>query len=187
MIVTIIGNGLSRESIPLDKITSSIKIGCNEIWKEGCVDYLCLGELDQFKDLLQSDYAGKVYYRYRPMKQSGLEPKENWYSPDFMQTAPSSGHAGIELAATLNPTRIDLLGFDCTLDRVYELSPGSSRLSWSPEENAAGAMRVRDLWISTLQYAAKSYPIRRIVDEHSTDIPEIPSITVKEYLKELDL
>jgi hypothetical protein len=33
---------------------------------------------------------------------------------------------------------------------------------------------------------AKVYPIRRVIGENSLDIPEIPSITVENYLKELD-
>jgi hypothetical protein len=87
----------------------------------------------------------------------------------------SSGHGGIELAASLKASQIDLLGFDCIVGRVY----GTDLKTYRPPSNIM-------LWINALIHMAKVYPIRRVVGENSLDIPEIPSITVENYLKELD-
>lgn len=173
MKVTVIGNGVSRTPIPLDKIPG-IKIGCNDIYREYCVDYLCAVDYAMLKEIHESGYDGKVYYRHFSLKRQGLEPKANWHSPYFMQNN-SSGHGGIELAASLEASQIDLLGFDCIVGRVY----GTESATYTPPSNMM-------IWINSLIYMAKVYPIRRVIGENSLDIPEIPSITVENYLKELD-
>ena len=83
----------------------------------------------------------------------------------------SSGHAAIELAAGLDATQIDILGFDCQLGRVYgEHTPPSS---WQK-------------WIDALIMQSKKYPVRRVVGENSLAIPEIKNtISVQDYINEL--
>ena len=169
MKVTVIGNGPSRASIPLEKI-SGITIGCNEIFEVFTPDYLCAVDYRMMKLLYNSTYTNPVYYRAKSLEVEGLKPKENWLSPSFMQHH-SSGNAAISLAVSLNPTQIDLLGFDCNLGRVL-------RLSHVPTASI-------HLWVRNLINMSKKYPyIRRVVDETCLQIPEVPSITVEQYLKE---
>jgi|688.fasta_scaffold1295002_1 hypothetical protein len=170
MKVTVIGNGVSRTPIPLDKI-SGILIGCNELYLEYCPHYLCAVDIKMLKEIHNSEYPGIVYYRHLSLVETGLKPKKNWHSPEFMQNN-SSGNAAIGLAISLGATQIDLLGFDCQQGRVY--GPHVPPSNWS-------------LWINNLIYLSKKYPIRRVIGVNSLDIPEIPNeISVENFLKELD-
>lgn len=170
MKVTVIGNGISRRPIPIDKI-QGMKVGCNEIYREFTLDYLCAVDFAMIKELHESDYAGPICYRFKSLNQQGLKPKKNWFAPDFMDNH-SSGNAAIELAAALDATQIDILGFDCQLGRVYgEQQPPSD---WHK-------------WINSLVLMSKRYPIRRVVGENSLNIPEIKNtISVDDYIKELN-
>ena len=169
MKITVIGNGISRIPIPLYKIPG-ITIGCNELYKSFDPKYLCAVDFAMLKDLHESSYAGAVCYRFKSLNDQGLKPKQNWFCPSFMDNN-SSGHAAIELAAGLDATQIDILGFDCQLGRVYgEHNPPSS---WQK-------------WIDALIMQSKKYPIRRVVGENSLAIPEIKNtISVQDYINEL--
>lgn len=169
MKITVIGNGISRRPIPLDKV-QGMKIGCNEIYKEMTLDYLCAVDFVMLKELHESDYDGPVCYRFKSLNQQGLKPKKNWFAPDFMNHH-SSGNAAIQLAAALDATQIDILGFDCQLGRVYGKQQPPS--SWQR-------------WIDALITLSKNYPIRRVVGENSLAIPEIKNtISVQDYINEL--
>lgn len=169
MKITVIGNGISRRPIPLDKI-QGMKIGCNEIYKEMPLDYLCAVDFAMLKELHESDYEGPVCYRFKSLNEQGLKPKKDWFAPSFMDNH-SSGNAAIELAVALDATQIDLLGFDCQLGRIYgEQQPPSS---WKR-------------WIDVLIILSERYPIRRVVGENSLAIPEIKNtISVQDYINEL--
>jgi len=169
MKITVIGNGISRKPIPIGKITG-MKIGCNEIYEEMVLDYICAVDYEMLKQLHSSDYEGPVCYRFKSLANQGLKPKKDWFAPDFMNHH-SSGNAAIELAAALDASQIDLLGFDCKLGRVYgEQTPPSS---WGR-------------WIKSLIFLSKRYNIRRVVGENSLEIPEIKNtIDVSDYIKEL--
>lgn len=171
MKVTVIGNGISRRPIPIDKI-QGMKVGCNEIYKEFTLDYLCAVDFAMLKELHESDYAGPVCYRFKSLNEQGLNPKKNWFAPDFMDNH-SSGNAAIELAVALDATQIDILGFDCQLGRVYGKQQPPS--SWQR-------------WIDALIQLSERYPIRRVVGMNSLIIPEIENtITVDDYIKEITL
>jgi len=170
MRITVIGNGPSRSPIPLDKI-EGITIGCNEIFEEFTPDFICIVDYRMMKPLYYSDYSNPVFYRKKSLEGEGLQPKSNWYSPIFMQHH-SSGNAALALAISLKATQIDLLGFDCTPGRLLRL------------DYTRGASY--DLWIKHLIYQSGRHNIRRVVGVNSRSIPEVPSITVEQYIKELD-
>lgn len=169
MKITVIGNGISRKPIPIDKIPGK-KIGCNEIYEEMVLDYICAVDYEMLEKLHSSDYPGSVCYRLKSLTGQGLKPKKDWFAPKFMDHH-SSGNAAIELAAALDASHIDVLGFDCKLGRVYgEQTPPSS---W-------------DRWVKSLIYLSKKYNIRRVVGENSLNIPEIEhTIHVDDYIKEI--
>lgn len=171
MLITVIGNGLSRAPIPLDKI-KGITIGCNEIFEVFTPNYICIVDYRMMKTLYYSDYKNPVYYRRKSLEGEGLKPKDNWYSPDFMQHH-SSGNAALDLAISMKPTQIDLLGFDCTPGRLLRL------------DYTRGASY--NLWTKNLINQSKKHNIRRVIGINSKVIPEVPSITVDQYLKELDI
>ena len=170
MKVTVIGNGISRIPIPLNKIPG-VTVGCNEVYKEMTPNYLCAVDFVLLYELHESNYKGPVCFRFKSLNLQGLKPKRDWFCPNFMDHN-SSGHAAIELAAGLDATEIDILGFDCQVGRVYgEHTPPSSF----------------QRWVDTLIHQADKYPIRRIVGENSLDIPEIKNtISVQDYINELE-
>jgi len=171
MKVTVIGNGLSRSKIPLEKI-NGITIGCNEIFEVFTPDYLCIVDYRMMKIVHESDYLNPVYYREISLRQEGLKPKDNWYSPSFLQHN-SSGNAALALAISLKASQIDLLGFDCGPGRVL-------RLDYKPNASF-------HLWEKNLILQSKNHKgIRRVISKESKYIPEVPSIPVEDYIKELD-
>jgi hypothetical protein len=178
MKVTVIGNGVSRAPIPLDKITG-ITIGCNEIHTHFQPDYLTAVDSDMIKEIWESDYAGTVYYRHLSLARNKLAAKPFWYTPDFMQNN-CSGIGGIHIALHLKATEIDLLGFDCKPGRIEEYGPHKS--------NGEYILPSFDLWINGLLSLNKfsGAKLRRVVGPKSLDIPDIPSISVEDYIKELD-
>lgn len=172
MKVTVIGNGPSRKSIPLDKI-KGVTIGCNEIFEVFTPDYICIVDYRMMKILYDSNYTNPVYYRERSLKGEGLTPKYNWHTPDFMQHN-SSGNAALLLAISMGATQIDLLGFDCTPGRLL-------RLDYVPDASF-------HLWVRNLKFQAKKHKgIRRVIGPESLAIPEIPSVSVEDYIKALDI
>ena len=172
MKITVIGNGLSRRPIPLEKIKGTT-IGCNEIFEVFTPDYICMVDHRMMKVLHESDYSNPVYYREFSLRKQGLKPKDNWQSPPFLQHN-SSGNAALGLAISLRATQIDLLGFDCGPGRLL-------RLDYMPDASF-------DLWEKNLIWQSRKHKgIRRIVGEESRHIPEVPSISVEDYIKELDI
>jgi len=170
MKITVIGNGISRRHVPLDKI-KGITIGCNEIYRGFSPDYLMAVDEPILKEIHESNYSGTVVYRQNGLRSQGLLPKEHWHHPKYMNHH-SSGNAGLVLATTLATEPIDLLGFDCQLGRVYsEHTPPSS---WQ-------------LWINFLLVTSSKFPLRRVTGENSLEIPEVPSISVEDYIKELEV
>lgn len=173
MKVTVIGNGPSREPIPLDKI-SGITIGCNEIYQTFNPDYICAVDERAVKDLFHSDYTGVVYYN---ISLRGRVPvKSNWVCADFLKVH-SSGNGAIVLANKhLKATSIDLLGFD--------VGPGRLLDKFEYKKDASF-----HLWEKNICFLAKRYKHitwRRVIDKNSRHIPEMSYITVEEYIKELD-
>ena len=171
MKITVIGNGVSRAPIPLDKI-SGITIGCNEIFEEFTPDYICVVDQRVMKSLYDSNYINPVYYRHKALRGDVDTPKNNWHSPDFLQYN-NSGNAALELAIHLGATEIDLLGFDCGPGRLL-------RLSYMKDAQF-------DFWAKYLIFKSTQHKgIRRIIGQESTPIPDVPSISVEDYIKSLD-
>lgn len=170
MKVTVIGNGVSRTSIPLHKI-EGITIGCNAIYRDFSPDYLCAVDHAITKEIYESSYEGVVYFRHMTLKRLQLSPKVNWYTPYFMN-GENTGNAAILLAKDLRAEEIDIIGFDGVSQKLY---PDTTQ----PNDRFYE-------WNERLEYICKDVNVRRIVDETCAPT-SIPSITVKDYLKELDI
>lgn len=179
MKVTVIGNGASRAPIPINKIPG-ITIGSNQIYKHFQPDYLTAVDPDMIKEIWESDYAGPVYYRHQSLARHKLAAKPFWYTPNYMQHN-CSGIGGIHLALDIKATEIDLLGFDCKEGRIAEYGPH--------QPNGKYQLPSFDLWVNGLLQLNKfsGAKLRRVVGPESLDIPDIPSITVEQYIKELDI
>lgn len=169
MIVTVIGNGVSRAPIPLDKI-KGITIGCNAVYRDFTPDYLCVVDHAITKEIHESNYSGVVYYRHMTLKRLGLNPKTNWHTPAFLN-GENTGNAAILLADDLGATQIDLLGFDGVSQKLYPDTAQNKDMFY--------------LWNERLMYLSSKLNLRRVVDE-TCAVMDIPSITVTKYLQELD-
>lgn len=170
MKITVIGNGASRAPIPLDKI-SGITIGCNEVHRDFTPDYLCIIDHGITQRMYDSDYSAPIYYRHMTLKRLGLEPKENWHSPDFMN-GQNTGNAAILLAKSLGATDIDLLGFDGVV--------GSKLYMDTAQPNDKF-----DMWNEQLLWVCEGVNVRRVVYDKSAEMP-FPTITVENYIEELN-
>lgn len=171
MKVTVIGNGASRAPIPLDKIPG-ITIGCNAVYRDFAPDYLCVVDHKMTEEIYNSDYEGVVYYRVNTLKRLRLNKKVNWHSPIFLNSE-NTGNGAILLAKDLGATSIDLLGFDGLSQKLYA--------------DTAQPHDKFDYWNGRLIYICQDVDVRRVVDETCAEIPNIKDITVKEYIKELDI
>jgi len=178
---TIIGNGASRAPIPLDKLKGTL-VGSNHIYHYFKPDYLTIVDYDMVKEVLESDYDGPVYYRYLSLKRQNLKAKYSWYSPPYMQYN-CSGIAAIHLAADKGATEIDLLGFDCIRGRVPGYGP--HRSNGKIKDPSFNLWREVLNNISKIEYDYIKF--RRVVDEKCYPIPNIPTISVEDYIKSLDI
>lgn len=170
MKVTVIGNGVSRAPIPLDKI-QGITIGCNAVYRDFNPTYLCVVDHAITKEIYESSYPGTVYYRHMTLRRLNLAPKINWHTPHFMN-GENTGNAAILLAKDLGATEIDLLGFDGVSQKMYSDTA-------QPNDRF-------DVWNKRLMYICQKLKVNRVVDD-TCAITEIPSISVKEYIKSLDI
>jgi len=170
MRVTVIGNGVSRTPIPLQKI-SGITVGCNAVYRDFHPTYLCVIDHAITKEVYESSYEGVVYYRHMTLRRLGYHPKTNWHTPHFMN-GENTGNAAILLAKDLGAGQIDLIGFDGVSQKLY---PDTAQ----PNDRF-------DIWNDRLMYICEGLNVRRVVD-NTCAITEIPSITVEQYIKELDI
>jgi hypothetical protein len=173
MKVTVIGNGPSRGPIPLEKIPT-ITIGCNDIFETFYPDALCIVDHRMMEMVYDSGYPNPVYHRFRK-KNENTKTRSNWYTPGHIQHH-SSGNGAISIAVNeYKATEIDLLGFDIGPGRV-------GRLEYFPD----ASFNLWGKYICWLMKYQTDIKWRRVVDRKSKVIPEMPTISVEEYIKELD-
>lgn len=170
MKVTVIGNGVSRAPIPLQKIPG-ITVGCNAIYRDFAPTYLCVVDHAITKEIYESTYTGVVYYRHMTLRRLGLSPKTNWHTPHFMN-GENTGNASVLLAKDLGATEIDILGFDGVSQKLYP--------------DTAQNKDMFNVWNERLMYICQDINVRRVVD-NTCAFTEIPSISVNDYIKELDI
>jgi len=168
--ITVIGNGVSRAPIPLDKITG-ITIGCNAIYRDYSPTYLTVIDYDMMKEIYDSGYEGTVYYRYRTLKRLELSEKDNWFTAHFVN-GENAGNAGILMAKELEATSIDLIGFDGISQKLYSDTS-------QPNDKF-------DFWNERMKYLCSDIPTRRIIDDTCPIIDGFNHISVEDYIKELD-
>lgn len=167
MKVTVIGNGVSRAPIPLDKI-KGITIGCNAVYRDFTPTYLCVVDHAITKEIYESEYAGVVYYRHMTLKRLRLTPKPNWHTPSFMN-GENTGNAAILLAKDLGAEHIDLIGFDGLPQKLYP--------------DTAQKIDMFDMWNDRLYYICSDISVRRVVD-NTCAIMNLPTISVEDYISE---
>lgn len=171
MKITVIGNGVSRTPIPLNKITG-ITIGCNAIYRDYSPTYLTVVDYDMLKEIYDSGYEGTVYYRFQTLKRLNLPEKDNWFTSYFMN-GENAGNAGILMAKDLGATSIDLMGFDGVSQKLYS--------------DTSQANDKFDFWNERMKYLCSDIPTRRIIDDTCAVVQGIDHISVNDYIKELDI
>ena len=108
----VIGNGVSRKDIPLDKIYQE-KIGCNAIFRDHYVQHLVCCDKRMVKQALQ--HHDTIYTRQRWNKELGVLPLPNLIKEGTERMDEpfhwGSGPYAVLLGATLD-NKVNLLGFD---------------------------------------------------------------------------
>ena len=108
----VIGNGISRKGIPLDKVFQE-KIGCNAIFRDHYVHYLVCCDKRMVKQAIP--HHDSIYTRQRWNKELGVLALPNLLEKGTERMDDpfhwGSGPYAVLLGATLD-NKINLLGFD---------------------------------------------------------------------------
>lgn len=106
----VLGNGLSRKEIPLDKLKNFGKVyGCNALYREYDPDYLIAVDAKMIVEICSANYQLKVpvwtnqnknFVKYKNL--NFFEPSKGW----------SSGPTALHFASESSYEEIFILGFD---------------------------------------------------------------------------
>ena len=127
----VIGNGVSRKGLPLDKIHQE-KIGCNAIFRDHYVQHLVCCDKRMVKQALP--YHDTIYTRQRWNNELGVLALPNLISEGTERMDQpfhwGSGPYAVLLGATLD-NKINLLGFDLysndnKVNNIYKGTEGYS-------------------------------------------------------------
>ena len=138
----IIGNGLSRKGLDLEKITrlnknqsirkKSFVIGCNYIYKEFAPDIIIAQDTKVILKMVQDDVDIPVVaplLKYNWARNSGGKNLRKFFClrfPTFSMTRWNSGDLGIYIGALLGFKNLELIGFDGGASSMYREDDGVS-------------------------------------------------------------
>ena len=139
----VIGNGLSRKNINLEKLiryykscpqtkTESFAIGCNYIYKEFTPDVIIAQDTKVLLQMVKDDLDIPVIaplLKYNWARNSGQRNLRKFFClryPTYNMTRWNSGDIGIYVACLLGFKKIALIGFDGGASSIYRQDDGVS-------------------------------------------------------------
>ena len=161
----VFGNGESRKSINIDKI-SGPKVGCNALWRDYSVDYLVCVDKRMVEECIKNDvnvnntfvYTREDWYhRYKGLRIRKLPPLP--YKGTERHDEPfqwGSGPYAVLIAAMYAyQQHVSLIGFDLhsktkTVNNIYKDTPNYDKSNKNPVDPR--------YWIHQIGMVFKSFP-----------------------------
>lgn len=161
----VIGNGESRSAIDLDTYRTRTLIGCNAVHRDVTVDHLVCCDRrmadEAVENLNNSDtliYVRPSWFHYfrkiRKYKNIRILPDLDYrgeYKKDHPDHWGSGGYA-VLLAAVLQYTQIELLGFDLyaqnlTVNNIYKGTKNYAKANSQPVDNAYWIYQINRVFV----------------------------------------
>lgn len=161
----VIGNGESRRAIDLDAYRTRTLIGCNAVHRDITVDHLICCDRrmadEAVENLNNSDtliYVRPSWFHYfrkiRKYKNIRILPDLDYrgeYKKDHPDHWGSGGYA-VLLAAVLQYTQIELLGFDLyaqnlTVNNIYKGTKNYAKANSQPVDNAYWIYQINRVFV----------------------------------------
>ena len=140
----VIGNGLSRKNLDLEKVTrfhsnskmpkTSFVIGCNYIYKDFIPDLIVAQDTKVLLQMVKDDLDIPVVaplLKYNWARNNGQKDLRKFFClrfPTYNMTRWNSGDIAIYMAALLGFKRIETIGFDGGASSIYRKDDGVSNV-----------------------------------------------------------
>jgi hypothetical protein len=171
----VIGNGESRRAVDLETLRPNTLIGCNAVHRDCIVDHLICCDRRMADEAVENPQTKNTLIYVRPswshyfkkiLKNKNIRPTPNLpYQGEYKKDDPDhwgSGGYAVLLAAQLEFTEIELIGFDLypinlSVNNIYKGTKNYSRSNSQPIDYSYWVYQINRVF---MHYSSQKFVIR---------------------------